>query len=83
MAHNTTSKPGNHLYKQLTSIPSNLSIRTKELLGTLLQFYVSFNFGLLNCIQVFGKILSSTVNIFAYELKVYSFLECNKVYNCK
>ena len=33
--------------------------------------------------QSVWKILSSTVNIFTNEFKVCSFLECNKVYNCK
>ena len=42
---------------------------------------MNVNFGLLNCIQVFGEILSSIVNIFAYEFKVYRFPERNKVYN--
>ena len=43
----------------------------------LVQFWVT---ELYPCV---GKILSTTVNIFAYEFKVYSFLVCNKVYNYK
>ena len=42
-----------------------------------------FSFGFTELYPSVWKILSSPVNISANDFKVYSFLECNKVYNCK
>ena len=37
---------------------------------------------LMNCVQEYGKYCLQFVNISANGFNVYSFLECNKVYNC-